>query len=205
MSLFFRGKVGFDVKGWEEKKKSAVVFEHYGGGLAWKHCLPICELWESQGLWEGLQVGRHWLLKITTMTSSSLCRLRHKTQSNETRKGQKRQGGEVEKGVLLMARYTSTGTRQIHESSDNFIWINNILVTVTNFFICFSGIFMMKFLFLLSLHFYNLKWEITKKAITLKGWIYVSVMSHLFLFCQKRKMCLIGRYETLLTNDFFLL
>lgn len=112
----------------EKRKKSAVVFEHYGRGLAWKHCVPICELWESQGLWEGLQVGRHWLLKITTMTSSSLCRLRHKTQSNETRKGRKRQGGEAEKGVLLMVRYTSTETRRIHGSSDGFIWVNYVLI-----------------------------------------------------------------------------
>lgn len=168
MSLFFRGRVGFDVKGWEKKKKSAVIFEHYGRGLAWNHCVPICELWESQGLWEGLQVGRHWLLKITAMTSSSLCRLRHKTQSNETRKGRKRQGGEAEKGVLLMVRYTGTGTRQLRGSNDDFIWINYILITVTDFYICVSGIFIMKFLILLSLHFffYNLKWEIVTHKCT---------------------------------------
>lgn len=149
----FQRKSGIWCEGMRKEKKSAVIFEHHGRGLAWKHCVPICELWESQGLWEGLQVGRHWLLKITAMTSSSLCRLRHKTQSNETRKGRKRQGGEAEKGVLLMVRYTGTGTRRLRGSNDDFIWINYILITVTNFFICVSGIFM-KFLILLSLHFF---------------------------------------------------
>lgn len=158
------------MKGWEKKKKSAIVFEPYGRGLAWKHCVPICELWESQGLWEGLQVGRHWLLKITTMTSSSLCRLRHKTQSNETRKGRKRQGGEAEKGVLLRVRYTSTGTRRICGPVIHFFRINYILITF----------------------FFYLKWEIVThnytKTITLRGWTCVSLMSHPFFYsANKRK------------------
>lgn len=194
----------------KRKKKSAVVFEHYGRGLAWKHCVPICELWESQGLWEGLQVGRHWLLKITTMTSSSLCRLRHKTQSNETRKGRKRQGGEVEEGVLLMVRYTSTGTRRIHGSNGDFIWINYILITVTNFFICVSGILTMKFLILLSLHFFlfffNLKWKIVThncKTITLRGWTCASLMSHPFFFILPTKENMFDRQTWNSVNEWF--
>lgn len=41
------------------------------------------------------------------MTSSSLCRLRHKTQTNETGKGEKTR--EEELGVLLMVKDIVTG------------------------------------------------------------------------------------------------
>lgn len=41
------------------------------------------------------------------------------------------------------------------------------------------------------------------KTITLRGWTCVTVMSHLFLLCQQWKICLTGRHETLLMNEFF--
>lgn len=62
--------------------------------------MPISEPGESQGLCEGLQVDRHWLLKITAMTLSSLCRLRHKTRSSATGKGEKTREGGGERGIV---------------------------------------------------------------------------------------------------------
>lgn len=71
-----------------------------------KFCLRLQALWQrppikalcadfwagrNPGTLQGLQVDRHWLPKITTMTSSSLCRLRHKTRTSATGKGGKDQ------------------------------------------------------------------------------------------------------------------
>lgn len=88
----------------ERKKRLLSSLGIKGRGLVQRHCVQICEQGESRGLCEGLQVDRHWLLKITAMTSSSLCRLRHKTQPNETREGEKTWMGGGERGGMSLVR-----------------------------------------------------------------------------------------------------